>query len=322
MKKRILCVILAIVMVALMAPSVMAADTVLTIEAKDVEIKKGTTSVEVDIEITSNPGVATLGFDVGYDNTALTLKSVKNGVIFADDEIDSNTAKNPFIISAVCGTENKTAKGVLVTLVFDVKSAAATGTYNITLSENATLGGYYNYAEKDVPATLVSGSVTIASLGGISGTTKSFGTASDATTIELLSGNAVIATKTVTGNSSSYSFADLEAGTYKLRVSKSKHVKREYAVTVSNKNITQNVEIWLYGDITKDGNINSLDTLQLNRKIANLSSVMDSQTDKDYRFKVANVSAITGTDTILNGTDVLHINRKIANLSSVFNTLK
>jgi len=322
MKKRVLSIILVAVMVFLMMPNVMAADSVLAIKAGNVEIAKGTKTVEVDIEITSNPGVATLGFDVSYDGTALTLKSVKNGEIFADDELDSNTAKNPFIISAVCGTGDVTSKGVLATLVFEVNNSAATGTYDITLSENATLGGYFNYNEVLVPATLTSGTVKIKAATTISGTFKSFGSASDATTIELVSGSTVIDTKKVTGNSGSYSFAGMSAGNYKVRVSKTKHATREYDVTVSNSNVIQNVQIWLYGDVTADGIANNGDVLQINRYTANLSSVFESQDMRTYLLKLANITGIFGNDSIVNNSDVLHIRRKNANLSSAFDSIE
>lgn len=322
MKKRILSLILAVATVFMMMPNVMAADTTLAIKAENAVITKGTSTVEVDIEITSNPGVATLGFNVSYDSNALTLKSVKNGVIFDDDEIDSNIAKNPFIISAVCGTGNKTAKGTLATLVFAVKNTSSTGTYNITLSENATLGGYYNYSEKAVPATLTSGSVQIKSLGGISGTVKSYGLSSSETTVELFSGSNVVATKKVTGNSASYSFKELDAGAYKVKVSKTKHAPKEYNVTVSGSTVTQDVDIWLYGDVSGDGVVNNTDILQINRYTANLASVFDAQTNKDYRIKLANITGINGTDKIVNNSDVMQIKRKNANMTSAFDNIK
>ena len=322
MKKRILSVILAVAMVLMMTPSVMAADTTLGIKAENVSVAKGTATVEVDIEITSNPGVATLGFNVGYDSNALTLKGIKNGVIFEDDEIDSNIAKNPFIISAVCGTGNKTAKGTLVTLVFGVKNTSATGTYDVTLSENSTLGGYYNYNEKSVPATLTSGSIQIKSLGGISGTVKSFGSSDSDTTVELISGNTVASTKKVTGNSASYSFPELDAGGYTVRASKTKHAPREYEVTVESTTVTQNVEIRLYGDVTGDGVVNNTDILQINRHTSNLASVFDTPANKEYLTKLANITGINGTDKTINNNDVLQIKRKNANMTSAFDNIK
>ena len=56
-----------------------------------------------------------------------------------------------------------------------------------------------------------------------------------------------------------YEIPDVAAGTYTMTVSKSKHVTREYTVTVGAENVTQDVEIWLLGDVNGDGTINVKD---------------------------------------------------------------
>ncbi len=155
----------------------------------------------------------------------------------------------------------------------------------------------------------------------VSGTVKTFGDTTKAVTIELLSGETVVDTKTVTGNSGTYAFEEVEEGTYTLRVSKTKHAIREYEVTVADADVTQDTAIWLYGDVNGDGIINATDVLQINRKVANLNSLFNQAENADYRFKVANITAVTGTDTLLNSADILQINRKIANLSSIFDKI-
>ncbi len=151
----------------------------------------------------------------------------------------------------------------------------------------------------------------------VSGTVTAFGDTAKDITVELLGAD----TKTVTGNSGTYAFENVEAGTYTLRVSKSKHAVREYEVTVADSDVTQNLAIWLYGDVNCDGIVNAGDTLQINRKIANMSSVFNQTADADYRFKVANVTNLVMNDIIINATDILQINRKVANLSSVFDKI-
>lgn len=158
----------------------------------------------------------------------------------------------------------------------------------------------------------------------VSGSITSFGENTKEVLIELLQNDQVVLSKTVTGNISSYSFEKVESGSYMLRVSKSKHCTREYTVVVSDSDVTLNVEIWLYGDVNADGTVNHIDVLQINRNIASQTSVFDAGADelKAYRFKVANVTAINGSDTELNHIDVLQINRKIANLTSIFDSLQ
>ena len=160
--------------------------------------------------------------------------------------------------------------------------------------------------------------------GSISGSVKSFGDETANITIELADESGVLDTETVVGNNQTYSFDGLASGTYTVRVSKSKHCTREYEVIVSDSDVTLNVEIWLYGDVNADGTVNHIDVLQINRNIASQTSVFDAGTDelKTYRFNVANVTAINGSDTELNHIDVLQINRKIANLTSIFDSLQ
>ena len=150
----------------------------------------------------------------------------------------------------------------------------------------------------------------------ISGTVTAF---SDwDTTVELLKDGEVI---DFMDTSSAYSFEDVTEGEYTLRVSKSKHATREYEVTVAGEDVIQDVEIWLYGDVTKDGNVNNSDVIQINRSINNMNSVFSQAADLAYRLKVANVTAITGSDIVVNNADAMQINRKINNMSSVFSTL-
>jgi len=155
----------------------------------------------------------------------------------------------------------------------------------------------------------------------VSGSVKAFGDTTRYVAIELLNNGEVVDSKNITGNSGAHSFEGVASGAYKMRVSKSKHAPREYEITVGETDVTQNVEIWLYGDLTKDGFVNNADTIQINRRNANLSSVFSQVTDSDYRFKVANVTAVAGTDTIINNADVIQINRMNANLSSVFDRI-
>jgi len=150
--------------------------------------------------------------------------------------------------------------------------------------------------------------------------TKSGSTA--AATIELIADGETVASTTVEGKTGDYAFENVAAGSYTLKVTKSKHAAREYTVEVVDADVTQDVQVWLYGDVTADGIVNNTDVIQINRKNANQSSVFSQvNADSDYRLIVANVTAITGVDTIVNNTDVIQINRKNANQTSVFDRL-
>ena len=70
-----------------------------------------------------------------------------------------------------------------------------------------------------------------------------------------------------------------------MKVSKKNHVTREYTVTVGAENVTQDVEIWLLGDVNGDGTINAKD-----KKII-YGHINDSSTElTGYIFDVGDVN--------------------------------
>ena len=117
-----------------------------------------------------------------------------------------------------------------------------------------------------------------------------------------------------------YEIPDVAAGTYAMTVSKSKHVTREYTVTVNNGKVTQNAEIWMLGDVNGDGFINMTDASQINRKFNGKTSVFDTGDAeiKAYRLKVANVYS---SDDNINTTDAAQIKRYYNGKSSVLDTI-
>ena len=126
----------------------------------------------------------------------------------------------------------------------------------------------------------------------------------------------------------SFSVTGVGTGSYKIAIYKpGKYVVKVVPFTVESSAVDLGeLKMWLYGDVNYDGKVNSTgDVLNINRYIANLSSIFDQgdeQTKKD-RFVAANVTAIVGTDTVINSTgDVLNINRYIANLSSALDKAK
>lgn len=100
--------------------------------------------------------------------------------------------------------------------------------------------------------------------GSVSGTVKSFNSASDKVTIQLIQqGHSEPAYETTVsggtkeGNqyTASYSISGIASGTYTMRVLKKNHVTREYTITVGGEAVTQNVKIHLKGDINGDGKV-------------------------------------------------------------------
>ncbi|MBQ4065662.1 MAG: hypothetical protein IJD10_06140, partial [Clostridia bacterium] len=81
----------------------------------------------------------------------------------------------------------------------------------------------------------------------VSGTVTSFNDTEGEVTLQLYYGESVNPSyeTIVKGNSVDYSFADVVAGTYTMKVSKANHVTREYTVVVGDTSVLQDVKIHL-----------------------------------------------------------------------------
>ena len=128
----------------------------------------------------------------------------------------------------------------------------------------------------------------------VSGSVTSFNDASGDITLQLIpEGLSEPAYETtVKGNTVAYSFADVVAGTYTMKVSKANHVTREYTVVVGDTSILQDVKIHPLGDINGDGKINAMDKKKIYNHI-------NGDLLTGYEFDVANVKA----DTKINALD-------------------
>ena len=100
--------------------------------------------------------------------------------------------------------------------------------------------------------------------GSVSGTVKSFNSASDKVTVQLIQQGhsepayeTIVPSGTKEGNqyTASYTISGVASGTYTMRVLKKNHVTREYTITVGGEAVTQNAKIHLKGDINGDGKI-------------------------------------------------------------------
>ena len=121
----------------------------------------------------------------------------------------------------------------------------------------------------------------------VSGTATSFGSDTDNVILQLIAEGYSEADYEVfvQGNSACYTFDAVAPGTYTMKVMKQNHVTREYTVTVGAENVTQDVEIWLLGDVNGDGTINAKD-----KKII-YGHINDSTTElTGYIFDVGDVN--------------------------------
>ena len=111
----------------------------------------------------------------------------------------------------------------------------------------------------------------------VSGTATSFGSNTDDVTIQLIKSGASEASyeTVVKGKIASYSIEGVAPGTYTMKVMKQNHVAREYTVTVSTENVTQDVKLCLKGDANGSGTVDIEDAMLVFYHVAKKSYLGD-----------------------------------------------
>ena len=93
----------------------------------------------------------------------------------------------------------------------------------------------------------------------VSGTVTSYGSDSEAVTVTLTPDGGTALVFADIGNSVNYSFPTVPAGTYTLKVEKKGHAPFTKEITVGDSNVTENVTVYLIGDVNGDGKIDAND---------------------------------------------------------------
>jgi len=119
---------------------------------------KAGNTVDVVIEISNNPGIAYLSFNLGYDSSVMTLQSVTGNDVFDNaDFIAGDLNKNPYTVLAANYMGNKTGNGKFVTATFLLKEDCAEGTYEIKVTEPQA----YNIDEIEKTFSATNGVITV-----------------------------------------------------------------------------------------------------------------------------------------------------------------
>ncbi len=116
----------------------------ITISANDIYVEEDTQTVDVEIDIDHNPGVAVLGFDIAYNSELFELTNVKEARFINTLPLTKgDLTKAPYSVLAFNDTEDAFNIGRFLTLTFTVKAPCEPGKYAISLS-NAEA---FNYNE-------------------------------------------------------------------------------------------------------------------------------------------------------------------------------
>ena len=187
------------------------------------------------------------------------------------------------------------------------KYTATAGSQSIVYEYDAdTLS---DYASSDLKLEEMPYSPTSVSGLTVSGTIRSYGSASESITVTLIPIGGSPLVKSVSGSSVDYSFTGVSAGNYTLKVEKKGHAPWTESITVSNQNIYgKDVTVYLWGDVNRDGKVNGTDALWVRQ-----SSAGGRELDA-YQKVLADLNR----DGKVNGTDALWI-RQISAGSRVLN---
>ena len=141
----------------------------------------------------------------------------------------------------------------------------------------------------------------------VSGTVKSYGDTGENVTVQLIEAGHTEPSyeDIVPGNSGSYSIPTVPAGTYTLKVMKKGHAPLTKEITVGDSNVTEDVTIYLIGDVNKDGAISVSDMQRLYAHLNGTKPLTDTSTADVNNDKLISVSDMQRLYAHLNGTKPL-----------------
>ncbi len=122
------------------------------------DAKRGDT-VEVNVALKNNPGIASIILSVAFDSDVLALTEVIYNDSISGQTVQPQNMNSPINLYWINGFADEEGDFVLATLKFTVKSDAELADYNITLSYNAD--NVYNISETNLPFEIVNGKITV-----------------------------------------------------------------------------------------------------------------------------------------------------------------
>ena len=241
----------------------------------------GTRNVQVD-PVTVKPGATvsgTVNDSSGKAVSGAAVELYKDGTKVAD---------------ATAGTDGKYTISNVSTGTYTLKAKSSDGSLNGSAPVTVTDGD----TTKDI--TVAKGFI-------VSGTIKSYGSASEVVTVTLAKQGETTPTftDTLTGNSANYSFDTVSAGTYTLKVEKKGHAPWTEEITVDSAAIAKDVTIYLIGDVNRDGAVSVSDMQRLYAHLNGTKPLTDTSTADVNNDKVISVSDMQRLYAHLNGTKPL-----------------
>ena len=195
-------------------------------------------------------------FVLNFDPDVLTYEALQKGFAPTFFIVNENEAADGILKFYIISTEDITDEQIVLTITFDVTLGKTEQWTDLVIEGSMLTDSLGN----TIVLNFVDSSVTIPKkqTATVSGTVTSFGSETDTITVELIPEGQTDAacTATVTGNSTSYSFSDVDFGVYTLKISKANHLIFEASVNVDSDAETNDVTLAL-GNNGKQFKINS-----------------------------------------------------------------
>jgi len=308
MKKKLL--ILPLIVAFLIACMLPAIASEFDVQTNGVAITSGVGAPgqEVKMQVSLPETFAdTVGIRFTVEGEGLVMSEAS--VWLTDGDISDVDVANG--VGAWAVNEPKTLEGNVFEAVFKISENAQIGDeFKVNCQVNATWNG------NAVREGKVTATVSVRNSAKLSGTVTSNGTATDTVTVELLnSESVVVATQELTDGDNTYEFT-VDQGEYIVRVSKTKHCTREYAVSMASMEDTvQDVKILLYGDVNSDGRIRVNDISEIAKYLTKKASAIT--TDNPYIMSVADVN----NDGRIRVNDISEISKYLTKKASAFDSM-
>lgn len=128
----------------------------------DNSVGKPGQTVDVEVSLSNNPGIASMRLNVGYDSNALTLVGVADFGKLGRQLHADNYGQNPYTLCWNNSlTADYTADGNVVTLKFKINDNAPEGDYPITVSYDNTNDDIFNANLEPVEFSITDGKVIV-----------------------------------------------------------------------------------------------------------------------------------------------------------------
>ena len=159
LKSTLSVLLVAVMMLSIVPFSVYSATGDLTVSASKVTAKAGET-VDVDISMKNNPGISSVGLNVGYDSSLLSIEKIAFNPEIGGSTQSSQYTRNPARLIWISATQNYYGDARIATITFKVNENAPAGAEsNLTISYDED--DIYNIDEDNVFCVVENGSVKV-----------------------------------------------------------------------------------------------------------------------------------------------------------------